>query len=753
MHTVRTLLTRLLLVVAAVACGEEVAARHIVGGEVTYECLGPTSGGQRYRVTVTVYRDCASNGAQFDSDDGAISTFRMTVFEGTRQLRQVTIPSRGLTIERLDANLTNPCIVLPPGVCVERGTYVTELVLPVSDEAYTISYQRCCRNETINNITRPGDAGATYLAEITPLAQRSCNSTPVFDQFPPIVICADELLNFDAGATDADSDSLVYTLCEPFYGGGNITARPGSESFTGVTPNPESPPPYDPVAFRGGFDFLNPLNGTLTLNPQTGLLRAFPLAIGQYVVCMSVQEYRGGELIGEVRRDFQFNVVACDPRINAGIAAAVDGDLADPNRILVCGDREVTLVDISTDQRFINEVGWEIPNTSDGLFVGGGGTVTVGFDDYGSYPGILIVNPGLACVDTAEFTLVLTPPTEAAFSFAYDTCVYGPVQFGSSSRTQTGGIVDYAWDLGDGAEAEGVSISHLYDVGGRRRVRHSVTDVAGCVDDTVMTLDFFPLPSELAFDIGFDGACAPAEVPFGFASPFINEDYETRWSFGDGTTSSELSPVHRYEEPGFYDIYASVVSPADCALDSQIVRPLQVLETPTAAFTYAPDPVDTRDPEIAFTDRSRLAASWEWTFDSLGVSRETDPVWVFPDSGDYAIRLVVTHLNDCPDTTVQRLRIDPFQTLFLPNALLPDGEGENVAFRPAGFLRYVTDFRMLIFNRWGEQIFETDDLGAGWDGTNQRNGQKATPGVYLYLVTHSGIDGPREYEGTVTLVE
>ena len=721
---------------------------------MTYECLGDAGQNQRrYRVTVTVYRDCASNGADFDGGPTTDTGFEMTIFQGGRQFRRVSIPSAALTIDVLDPNLTNPCIELPPGVCVSRGVYVTEIVLPVVDAVYTISYQRCCRNETISNIVRPGDAGATYLVEITALAQRVCNSTPTFDDFPPLVICADELLRFDAGATDLDGDRLEYSLCEPYYGGGNIQAGDAANGFDGVIPNPESPPPYDPIVFRSGFGFEIPLDGDLTIEKASGFLRAFPRAIGQYVVCVNVREFRGDELIGEVRRDFQFNVVACDPRINARAAAAVDGDLTDPSRILVCGEKRVDLVDISTDQDFIQEVEWVIPGTSDGLVRERDRDLSVAFDDYGNYPAQLIVNPGLVCDDTADFTLVLVPPTAVDFEFVYDTCEYGPVRFASSATTRSAGIASYDWSLDDGTDTTGTGFAYLYAAGGRKRVTHSVTDVAGCVEDTVKSFDFFPLPPSIAFDIGFDGACAPAEVPFAFAGGVVTEEYETFWSFGDGESSEELAPTHRYAEPGFYDIYASVRSPADCALDSQIVRPLEVLERPVADFTFAPRTIDTRDTEIAFTDESLLAASWDWRFDSLGTSRETDPRFTFPDSGNYEIRLAITHLNDCPDTAVQRLRIEPFQTLFLPNAFLPDGNGANVAFRPAGFLRYVTDFQMQIFNRWGEKIFETSDMDAGWDGTNQRNGQKATPGVYLYLVNHSGIDGPQSYEGTVTLVE
>ncbi len=740
------------LILATVAA----QARHIVGGEVTYKCLGDAGAGmRRYEVTVVIYRDCAGNGAEFDShprSQGA-GAFEMTIYRGQTIFSRPEILFSGLTIEKLDPDLTNPCILLPPGICVEKGTYVTTVVLPVVDETYTISYQRCCRNETISNIIRPGDAGATYVAEITPLSQQTCNSTPTFRNFPPLIICADEELRFDASAVDKEGDRLVYGLCEPYYGGGNITQEPGSRGFGGVTPNPESPPPYNPIVFRGAFSFQKPIDGSISLDPVTGFLRVRPMTVGQYVVCISVQEWRGDQMIGEVRRDFQFNVVACDPRISAGAAALVDADVVNPDLILVCGSKDVTLLNVSTDASFIQAINWIIPGTSTGTLRSSNNQLPVGFDDYGSYPGQLIVNPGLTCDDTANFVITLVPPSVADASFTYDTCVYGPVSFTSKSSSDGGVITDYRWEFGDGTESAEVDPQHLYRTSGRKFVTHTIIDEQGCVEDTTVVLNYFPLPIQLPVEVSLEPDCAPARIPFGFVGDLIDSSYTVLWSFGDGQTSTELSPLHLYAEPGTYDISVFVESPERCQLDSQLTRPIVILESPLSAFTMAPTKVDTRDPEVFFTDRSIQAVSWQWAFDSLGVSREVNPSYVFPDSGAYAIELVVSHLNGCLDTSVQFLRIDPFQSLFLPNALKSDGDGRNERFRPAGFLRYVTDFRMEVYNRWGERVFETDDIEAGWDGYNQRTGSKASPGVYLYLVTHAGITGPQRYEGTVTVVE
>lgn len=731
-------------------------AKHIVGGEITYECLGDGAAGQRrYRITVNIYRDCNGGGAAFDGALESFTDFEMSIYRGSTFVRGVGIPRSGLRVTTLDPESANPCFVFRPGICVEKGTYVTEISLPISTETYTVSYQRCCRNETISNIVRPGDAGVTYLVEITPEAQETCNSTPAFNQFPPLVICADSELEFDASASDAQGDRLVYSLCEPYYGGGTEGLRGGNaNSFNGLAPQPESPPPYTPVVFRPEFTPQSPLDGTISLDPETGFLRVNPMTLGQYVVCVSVEEWRDGRKIGEVRRDFQFNVIACDPRVEARVAAVVDAKAFVPDTIQVCGALDLALADRSLGQEFIQEIEWTIPGTTNGTLVSGERLLQLGFEEYGRYPAQLVVNPGLVCADTADFTIVLVPPAISSFEFAYDTCVVGPVDFVSTSRSLGGLTINsYVWEFGDGTSSDEADPSHLYRTAGRKLVKHTITDDAGCVKDTSGIIDYFPLPLELPIDLIAEAPCAPASVPFRFGTELITDEYDILWDFGDGTTSTEVAPDHYYERPGIYNIAVSIVSPIGCSQDTQLVNTLAVLESPLAGFEMAPDDVDTRDAEVFFTDRSLEAVSWQWAFDSLGSSREINPSFVFPDSGAYEIELIVSHLSGCLDTAVQQLRISPFQSLYLPNALIPNSDGLNERFRPTGYLRYVTEFDLQIFNRWGERIYRTGNPEAGWDGTNERNGELATPGVYLYVITHSGITGPQRLEGTVTVVQ
>lgn len=732
-------------------------ARHIVGGEITYTCIGqPDANTRRYEVKVFIYRDCYSNGADFDSTPNSSSTFEMTIFNGNDQFGVYTIFADDLVIENLPVDFDNPCVIYPPDVCVERGVYTTEINLPISTQTYTIAYQRCCRNETISNIINPGDAGATYLVEISPASQRTCNSSPTFDLFPPIVICANTLLEFNHGATDAQGDELRYRLGEPYYGGGNITRNPGITSFFGVTPNPEAPPPYDPIVFAGGFSAQQPVDGgnpTININPTTGLLQVNPQTTGQFVLAIIVEEYRDGVQIGFVHRDFQFNIVECDPLISANIAAVRGADSVAPNLVLVCGEKEVDLADISTDRTFIDEIEWIIPNTISGDFSSNLSVISLEFPDYGTYPGQLVANPGFPCTDTADFNIILSPPSEVDFTFSYDTCILGPVEFVGAVSTQADSIVRYNWDFGNGDRSNEENVTYQYPVAGNRVVTHSVRDNNGCTFSNTQLLEYFPVPPSLLVALDNSLPCAPAEVEFRQVSELLTDDYDIFWDFGNGSSSTELNPDFSYSVPGSYSIYVSATSPFGCFVDTQLTVPVRVLESPIAAFTFAPEEINITDPDIFFYDQSQKAVSWQWFFDSLGLSREENPVYAFPDTGAYQIDLVVSHLNGCLDTATQFLNVNPFQTYFVPNAFTPNGDGTNEFFKGTGYTRYISAFEMQIYNRWGELVFETDDIEESWDGRSMRNDRLSPPGVYLYVINLQGLNGAEKLTGYITLVQ
>jgi gliding motility-associated-like protein len=276
-------------------------ASHIVGGEMTYKCLG----NDRYAIELTVFRDCENGQVPFDSPAyvGAYTGFG--AFVG-----QIIMPFSGVT-DTLDLTLTDPCFVVPPNVCIHRYTYRDTVLLPVVRGGYHLAYQRCCRNRIINNIVNPTGTGATYDVIISEASLRACNSSPTFKEWPPFYICLGSPIDYDNSATDIDGDSIVYELCEPFNGAVN------------GDPAPQVPtaPPYNPIFWSPGFGLNNMLGGgvdPLRIDRLTGRLTGTPTSLGTYVVGVCAREYKNGVVVGLVKRDFQFTVGRCGKPYTAG---------------------------------------------------------------------------------------------------------------------------------------------------------------------------------------------------------------------------------------------------------------------------------------------------------------------------------------------------------------------------------------------------------------------------------------------------
>lgn len=271
-------------------------ARHLIGGELSYTCMGNND----YQISLEIFRDCnCFNCANFD--DPA----RIVVFNANGAVVQ-DLNLFNPQINNIPLNTDGLCLENTPDVCVEIGLYQTTINLEPVAGGYNMVYQRCCRNETIVNLSNPSDQGNTYIISVPESDSNDpChNSSPKFNNFPPILVCANSPLIFDHSATDEDGDELVYSLCTPFQG-----ANPDDPQ-----PNFIPPPPYQPIVWDPSFSEINQLGGSpqITVDENTGELRAFPDATGQYVVGICVSEYRDGVLLSQNIRDFQFNVEECD---------------------------------------------------------------------------------------------------------------------------------------------------------------------------------------------------------------------------------------------------------------------------------------------------------------------------------------------------------------------------------------------------------------------------------------------------------
>lgn len=700
-----------------------------------------------------VYRDGINGQAPFDNP--AI----VGIYAGSNTASVDTILRlQNPTITNIPIVFTNPCLVAPPNVGVEEGVYVGIVELPFNPDGYTISYQRCCRNYTVSNLASPRSTGATYTIGLSAEAQQQCNSSPTFNEFPPIVICVNRDLEFDHSATDSDGNTLVYELCDPFSGGGSSTS--GGTGFNSATPNPPAPPPYNPVLFNAGYSGTNPMNANpaLSIDPNTGFLTGFPTVLGQYVVGVCVKEYDAqGTLLSTTLRDFQFNVTVCDDQVDAKVTADSINFSTDEYYLIVCGDSVVTFDNTSTYQSFITGYEWRIDLNNGTFFTSNTFEPTVSFPGAGTYQGWLVANPGsVGCTDTALLTISISLDVLADFSMTYDSCEIGFSYFTNKTTFDPSTpIQSYLWSFGDGngSSAENPKHQYVYPDTGFHNITLTATDVGGCVSSKTQRLDWTPKPI-FPLDLPNDTACinfAAGNIPSIY---YPIDDYTFQWDFGDGTTSDQFTALHNYTQSGTYPRNLIITSPKGCtqAFNSLVVA----LDTPIANFSYLPFAPTSLNPTVEFKDESELANLWEWHFGN-GISKlssfESDATYTYPDTGKHLVSLIVTHVNGCTDTAEQIVDIIPEITYFLPNALTPNEDGKNDIYKGKGYTEYMTSFEMSIYNRWGERIFQTQNPSDAWNGRKNNIGQKCQAGVYVVMVRIVGPRGKqKEVKGYATIV-
>ena len=307
-------------------------ASHILGGEIYYDSLG----NNQYKITIELYRDCNS-GTTYDNP------LYYTVFLGDGSYFgefDVALFSNQL----LPVVYDDPCVTAPNNICVEKGLYIDTITLPFNPSGYHISYQRCCWANNVDNIINPGDNGIT-LTTFVPGSDLTniYNQGARFNNYPPLVLCSQNTLNFDHSAYDPDGDSLVYELVSPLEGG----------SLANVIPNPESPPPYSDVQWNPNFSGLVPfgLGSTITINSQTGQMAFTPNQIGNFVAGVMVKEYRNGILINSKIRTFAFRVVAC--QIEVPITVNITGP---PQLVEDCGFAGFIISRTDTTQNLVIQI-------------------------------------------------------------------------------------------------------------------------------------------------------------------------------------------------------------------------------------------------------------------------------------------------------------------------------------------------------------------------------------------------------------
>lgn len=696
-------------------------ATHIIGGELTYECLG----GGVYEITLNIYRDCQP----FQEPDGTWVT--PVGFDNLLGEPEFTPGAPDAVVKIYDVNnievdaeyfssfevvqvedqYTNACLSLPADLCIEQGIYKLTTTLPPAAGGYQIAYQRCCRNPSVINIQDPGQTGITVYTNIPDPGTADCNSSPVFEFYPPLAICIDEELEIDQSAIDPDGDDLVYSFITPYLG-------------ASVTNSAETtPPPFTEVAWVPPYDASNPMPATpgLSIDPVTGVITGAPTTEGLFIVGIMVEEYRNGIKINEIIRDFRFLVLECDQ-------STADFEVDD----LVC---EGLTADFEDQSTLANTYFWDFGDPSSVLDLSTEQNPSYTYPGGGSYDVMLIINAGTICADTAIKTLNIYPELEPAI---------GPVEFqcfvdNSFDFEYTGvqeGGVEYSWDFGPNATPQFSSDENPQDiqfsVGGTHEVFLSVR-LNECESSTTQIVE---LGYKELLDISSDPiGCSPHITNFKAITNGGNYTYA--WDFGNGQTSTEANPSVLYEV-GQYDISLEIVNiETGCVERMDVEDWINIYPTPIAGMEAYPKEIFLGQ-QIYIEDLSEEANIFTIDFGNGHIVHTPEPSYQYPTAGEFTITQTVSNESGCIDTLSQKVEVIYDYTAYVPNVFTPNGDGLNDEFIP--LYKGIVDYKIEIYNRWGERVFQRE-IGDThhWDGTYDN--KKASQDVYIFIAhfqTYSG---------------
>jgi gliding motility-associated-like protein len=312
------------------------------------------------------------------------------------------------------------------------------------------------------------------------------------------------------------------------------------------------------------------------------------------------------------------------------------------------------------------------------------------------------------------------------------------------------GASTYAWSPFTGLSSSfGTSVnaspqnSTIYTVTG--------TDVNNCQSTTTLTVTVNPLPLVAASPSTASG-CAPVCVSFSNTAGTLGT---CNWNFGDGTTSASCIPAHCFTGKGTFNTVFTLTDNNGCVNTSTAT--VVVYPVPVADFNATPQPTTILEPTIQFTNASGGATitsySWSLGDPTNATSLIQNPSFIYQAVGTYPVLLVVTSNFGCIDSVTKFIKIDDEFMLYVPNAFSPNFDGTNDTFFAKG--EGVKEFKMYIFDRWGNQIFFSDDILKGWDGRYLSKGHDIVQeDVYIWKIECKTTKGEAKMlKGHVSLIK
>jgi gliding motility-associated-like protein len=262
-------------------------------------------------------------------------------------------------------------------------------------------------------------------------------------------------------------------------------------------------------------------------------------------------------------------------------------------------------------------------------------------------------------------------------------------------QLNSGSVNSVYYNWGDQTVGNSLPSTHSYTTAGSYPIKFKVITTAGCIDSIVDTLKVLPISKTLIEKSICDGA-----------------------SFQGYTTAGDHNQIFT----------------AANGCDSIHTIRLTILPTPIINIrTTQSGSVPPYIVSFSCDLTPNIAGTYLWNFgDNSPYEYGLHPNHYYADSGNYNVRLIFTSINGCADTTVARLWINGIGDIFVPNAFTPNGDGLNDLLTVFG--TNLEEFKMQIYNRWGELVFQSDKLTYKWNGRKMNTGDMCENANYVFVI-------------------
>ncbi|MBI5541281.1 MAG: gliding motility-associated C-terminal domain-containing protein [Bacteroidia bacterium] len=330
-----------------------------------------------------------------------------------------------------------------------------------------------------------------------------------------------------------------------------------------------------------------------------------------------------------------------------------------------------------------------------------------------------------------------------------DILVNSPVCAGTQTTvysTSTVGMFDtltYAWNNGLGP-GEGPFI-----VAPQQETTYIITVTNTCGFSVIDSVHlYFAPPPTIYFNADATQGCEPLTINFTDSSFTTFDDISSwTWHFSDGTSSTLQHPTHTFATSDTFYVSLDLETQGGC-VSSSATYPLEVyvFPNPSASFTVNATTLYLPNDPVVCTNTSIGGVGYLWNFGDGNTSVQDNPTHNYMNLGQFTISLVTVNTYGCTDTS--SILVNATGDIIFPNAFTPDpNHASGGTYDPTDLTNHVffpfatgiTEFKMLIFNRWGELIYETNDVNIGWDGYYR--GQLCQEDVYVFKASASFIDG------------